>query len=231
MNKRILIAPLNWGLGHATRCIPIINALLEFNFEPVIASDGKALEFLKKEFPELEFIELPSYNISYSKKGSHLKLKLLKDAPKILKAIKTEHNIVQDLIVKNNIYGIISDNRFGVYSKKVPSVYITHQLNVLSGNTTFISTKLHQKTIKKFDECWVPDFKKNYSLSGVLGHSENPLIPTKYIGALSRFSKMSLQTKYDLMVLLSGPEPQRGLLEQKLFKELLVFFSAILWYN
>lgn len=220
MSKRILIAPLNWGLGHATRCIPIINALLINGFEPIIASDGNALSLLKKEFPELEFIELPSYNITYSKKGSLLRFKLLKDAPRVLKAINAEHKIILDLVDKNKIDGIISDNRLGVYSKKVPSVYLTHQLSVLSGNTTLLSTKLHQKTIKKFDECWIPDYKGHNSLSGVLSHSKNRLITIKYIGTLSRLNKIDLQQKYDLMVLLSGPEPQRTLLEEKLLLEL-----------
>ena len=220
MSKRILIAPLNWGLGHATRCIPIINALKNNGFEPIIASDGDALFFLHKEFPDLEFIELPSYNIKYSKKGSHLKLKLLKDAPRVLKAIKAEHKIIQDLIVSNKIDGIISDNRFGIYSKKVPSVYVTHQLNVLSGNTTWISSKLHQKAIRNFDKCWIPDFGENDNLSGVLGRSKNDLTTTKYIGILSRFNKINLPKKYDLMVLLSGLEPQRTIIEEKLFIEL-----------
>jgi uncharacterized protein (TIGR00661 family) len=220
MSKRILIAPLNWGLGHATRCIPIIKALIIYGFNPIIASDGSALSILQKEFPKLEFIELPSYNINYLKKGSHLKLKLLKDSPKILKAVKAEQKLTERLIASNRIDGIISDNRFGVYSKKVPSVYITHQLNVLSGNTTWLSTITHQKVIKNFDECWVPDFEDNNNLSGVLGRATNNLITTKHIGTLSRFNKINLPKKYALMVLLSGPEPQRSILEEKLLSEL-----------
>ena len=82
--KRILVAPLHWGLGHATRCIPIINALIEHSFEPIIASDGVALDLLKKEFPKLLCLELPSYNIEYSEKGQSLKLKLLKSIPKLV---------------------------------------------------------------------------------------------------------------------------------------------------
>ena len=220
MNKQILIAPLNWGLGHAARCIPIINALLFHGFQPIIGGDGSALSLLKKEFPKLECIELPSYNINYTKNGSYIKLKLLKKVPKILKAINAEHKLVQDLINQNKIHGIISDNRFGVHSKKVPSVYITHQLNVLSGNTTLLSTKVHQKIIKKFDECWIPDYEGTNNLSGDLGHSKSSAIKTTYIGPLSRFNKQDVPKKYDLMVLLSGPEPQRSLLEAKLFDEL-----------
>lgn len=229
MKKRILVAPLNWGLGHATRCIPIIQALKKHDFLPIIASDGFALELLKKEFPELIFLELPSYDIKYSKKGKSFKLKLLKDSPRILKTIKAEKKLVSQLIKQYNISGIISDNRFGVYNKYVPSVFITHQLQVLSGSTTRLSTKLHEKIIKKFHECWVPDQKGELNLSGQLGHVDTTSIKTKYIGPLSRFEKKDFSIKYDLMVLLSGPEPQRSLLEDKLLKLLKKYSGKVLF--
>jgi len=231
MKKRILIAPLNWGLGHATRCIPIINALIENNFEPLIASDGTALLFLKKEFPQLKHIALPSYNIEYSEKGRSTKLKLLKELPRFLKIIKEENNAVKKIIYRYKINGIISDNRFGVYNNKIPSVYITHQLNVLSGNTTWISTKFHQNVIKKFNECWVLDNERGYKLSGRLGHLNNPGFKTKlkYLGVLSRFNKQELNPIFDLLVLLSGPEPQRTLLEKKLITELQHFSGMVLF--
>lgn len=220
MKKRILVAPLNWGLGHATRCIPIINALIEQGFEPIIASDGAALTLLQKEFPKLSSIELPSYNIAYAKNGKFLKFKLLKDSPKLLKAIKSEKKVTKHFIENNHISGIISDNRLGVYSKKLPSVFITHQLKVLSGNTTWISTKIHEKFIKKFSACWIPDIEATNNLSGILGHPETFEIPTTYIGPLSRFEKKFTTKVHDILVLLSGPEPQRTLLEKKLFAEL-----------
>ena len=214
--KRILVAPLNWGLGHATRCIPIINALIEDGFEPIIASDGIALELLKKEFPELKTMELPSYGITYAKKGKWFKMKLIKDSPKLAKAIKKEKKETKKLIETLNIEGIISDNRLGVHSKKIPCVFMTHQLNVLSGKTTWLSTKLHQKFIKKFNECWVPDCKGEPNLTGKLGHVKSFDIPIKYLGPISRFTKRETEKKHQIMVLISGPEPQRTLLEEKL---------------
>ena len=221
MKKRILVAPLNWGLGHATRCIPIINALLQEGFAPIIASDGDALALLSKEFPNLPTIELPTYNISYSKNGKLFKLKLLKDLPKILKAIKAEKEAVESILKHNDIAGIISDNRLGVRSKKVPSVFITHQLQVLSGNTTWLSTKMHKEIIKKFNVCWVPDVEdEEVNLSGILGHVKGFDVPVKYIGPLSRFTKSDTDIKHDLLVLLSGPEPQRSFLETKLLEAL-----------
>ena len=221
MKKRILVAPLNWGLGHATRCIPIINALLQEGFAPIIASDGDALALLSKEFPNLPTIELPTYNISYSKNGKLFKLKLLKDLPKILKAIKAEKEAVESILKHNDIAGIISDNRLGVRSKKVPSVFITHQLQVLSGNTTWLSTKMHKEIIKKFNACWVPDVEdEEVNLSGILGHVKGFDVNVKYIGPLSRFTKSDTDIKHDLLVLLSGPEPQRSFLETKLLEAL-----------
>ncbi len=228
-SKTVLIAPLNWGLGHATRCIPIIRGLLAENYTPVIGSDGIALQLLQKEFPELETITLPDYQIEYAKKGKNFKLKMLKDSPKILKAISEEKKIVKKLVKKRDFCGIISDNRLGVYSKKVPSVFMTHQLNVLSGNTTWFSSKLHQLAIKKFDECWVPDVADKPNLSGKLGHLKKHSFPIKYIGPLSRLHAQELPIVYDLMVILSGPEPQRTMLEEKLFEEVKHFDGKVLF--
>lgn len=207
-------------MGHATRCIPIIKALISANFEPVLASDGDALLLLQKEFPFLKSYTLPSYNIKYTKISKYLKLKLLLSVPSIISAVKKERKVIAQLIEKKYIIGIISDNRFGVYSTEIPSVYLTHQLNVLSGITTFFTSKIHQSIIQKFDECWIPDSFSEENLSGELGHLKNNNFNLKYIGILSRFNAENIEKKYDLLVLLSGVEPQRTLLENKLLTEL-----------
>ncbi|SNR39672.1 Predicted glycosyl transferase [Lutibacter agarilyticus] len=216
-------------MGHATRCIPIIEALIKAGFEPVLASDGEALLLLQKEFPFLKSYTLPSYNIRYAKSGKNLKFKLFFRIPFVFLAIKKEQKVTAEIIEKEEIKGIISDNRFGVYSSKIPSVYITHQLQVLSGLTTKISTAFHQKIIKKFDECWVPDVANELNLSGKLGHLKDNNFNLKYIGILSRFIFIEKPLKYDLLVLLSGPEPQRTLLEEKLLKELKNYKGSVLF--
>lgn len=210
--KKVIIAPLNWGLGHATRCVSIIEELQKKNFIPVIASDGNALRFLKKEFPTLEYLELPSYNISYSK---NLKWTLFFKLPTFLNTVKKEQKVLQEYLHNTkNIVGIISDNRFGIHSKKIPSIYITHQINVLSGILTPITSYFHQRIIKKFNECWIPD-DENLKLSGKLSKSSNKL-HQKYIGILSRFKKQNLEQEIDVLIILSGPEPNRTQLESKL---------------
>ncbi len=216
----ILVAPLNWGLGHATRCIPIIRELLKNNYNPIIASDGDALDLLRKEFPYLTCLALPSYKIRYAKKGEFFKIKMLFNSPRIVLATLRERYVVNQIIKTHNISGIISDNRFGINHNKIPSIFITHQLNVLSGRTTKISSYLHQLIIKSFNECWVPDLNHKHNLSGDLGHLKHDILNLKYIGPLSRFNINSKPYVYDYLVLLSGPEPQRYLLEQKLFEEL-----------
>lgn len=218
--KNILVAPLNWGLGHATRCIPIIQELEKNGFNPIIASDGVALALLIKEFPNLTTIELPSYNIEYAKKGENFKWKLIKNSPKTIYAILQEKQQIKKIVKEHQLAGIISDNRLGVHSKKVPSVFITHQLTVLSGKTTWISSKLHQHFISKFTECWIPDVNEIPNLTGKLGHLKSTKLKLTYIGILSRLQKKELPIKYQLMVILSGPEPQRTFLEEKLITEL-----------
>lgn len=219
VKKKIMVAPLNWGLGHATRCIPVIKALIDNNFEPVIASDGEALLLLQKEFPELKSFQLPSYNIKFSK-GNRLKYKLFLNIPRFLITARKEREVTEEIIFKENISGIISDNRFGVRSNKIPSVYITHQLNVLSGNTTSITSKFHQRIISKFDECWVPDSIDQPKYSGDLSNTVKENLKVKFIGILSRFHKGQGNIKQDILIVLSGPEPQRSILEKKLLVQL-----------
>ncbi len=225
----ILVAPLTWGLGHATRCIPIIQALQEDGYRVIIASDGIALELLQKEFPQLQTVTLPSYDIEYSKKGQHFKRKMLSNIPKIVKAIRKEHKILQSILEDYSIDGVISDNRLGLYTSKVPTVFITHQLQVLSGKTTSITTFLHKRFIKRFDECWVPDYKEEINLSGALGHPKNIDHIVHYIGPLSRMEKENLPSHYDALVILSGPEPQRSILETLLLTELKKYHGDILF--
>ncbi|MFV8226376.1 glycosyltransferase [Christiangramia aquimixticola] len=217
---RILVAPLNWGLGHATRCIPIVKELEFAGFEPVIASDGEALKLLKKEFPHLIHLKLPSYKIRYTKKSRLLKWKLLAESFRIQKVIKAEQIQTEAIVREYEIQGIISDNRFGVRSNSLDKhVFITHQINVLSGRFTFLSSFLNRRYLKKFDQCWIPDMEGEDNLSGKLGHPRQLPENCKYIGVLSRLEKTESLKKYEYLILLSGPEPQRSILEKIMLKE------------
>ncbi len=219
--KTIMVAPLNWGLGHATRCIPIIRSLLDLDFRVLMASDGPALELLKFEFPNLDSIELPSYNIRYATHGRFFKIKMLASLPHIYKTMISEEKVIDGLVTEGAVDGIISDSRFGVRNPEVPSIYITHQLNVLSGSTSTLSTIAHQRIIRRFDSCWVPDVRDiALNHSGILGHLPAPSFPLRYFGIVSRLKKMESPIDLDILALLSGPEPQRTLLENKLKEEL-----------
>ena len=147
--KRILVAPLNWGIGHATRCIPLINALISHNYEVVIAADGRPLHLLITEFPDLEIVRFPGYNIKYSK-YLPMSVSMLLQLPKLLWNIKKEHEALNQIIIDYKIDGIISDNRFGLFSKKVPSVFITHQLQIQS---LYFSNQIRRFNYKYINKC------------------------------------------------------------------------------
>ncbi|NOQ92060.1 MAG: glycosyltransferase, partial [Flavobacteriaceae bacterium] len=162
--------------------------------------------------------------------------KLLFNIPRLIKVVKKEQQVVAKIIKKEGLTGLISDNRFGVYSKKIPSVYITHQVNVLSGFFTFLTSKIHQRIIAKFDECWILDYKGENNLAGRLSQTNNSKANVKYIGPISRldikipsFEGGTNKKRYDLLVLLSGPEPQRSLLEEKLLEELKSYSKSVLF--
>ena len=154
--------------------------------------------------------------------------KILSGTPRILKSVKQEFKATQKIIKKHSICGIISDNRFGVYSPNVESVFISHQINVLSGYTTSLSSKIHKEFIKNFDECWIPDFEGQFNLGGKLSHDFQISTKIRYIGPLSRFKKTYTETTNDVLLLLSGPEPQRTLLETKLLSEFKDFENNVI---
>ncbi len=217
-NESILIAPLNWGLGHATRCIPLIEKYLKEGHQVILASDGEALKLLIKEFPSLPAEKLPGYKIRYPKKALLMPLWILAQSLGIGKSIVKEKKVTEALVSKYKLTKIISDNRYGVRSKQVPSVFITHQLRVLSGIFSPVSSYIQKKMLQAFDEIWVPDYSGKPNLSGKLSHDIQLDIPVKYLGPLSRFNIREVSQKIDILVLLSGPEPQRSLLEKILIR-------------
>ena len=221
---KILIAPLNWGLGHASRCVPVIRELQKRNADVSIAASGRALALLKKEFPQLTFIDFPDYNIHYS---SNLIFGIIFQIPKILFGIFREHRQLEKIIREYHIDAVISDNRFGLWSRKVHTVFITHQVMLKCPKPLKFSEpllyKLNSFFIKKFDECWIPDVEEGNNLSGDLSHKFSLPKNAKYVGWLSRFSnaKLNGQTKkYNLAVIISGPEPQRTAFEKAILNEL-----------
>ncbi len=229
--KRVLVAPLDWGLGHATRCIPIIYALQEQNFEVIIAADGAVKNLLKTEFPDVVFTHLKGYKIRYSSKAGLLPLRLLVQFPRLLSRVFFEHLWLKKIIKEYQINLVISDNRLGLYHKKIPCIYITHQLQIKTGNlfTQWLAQRMHYFFINKYSACWIPDNELTKNLAGELSHPKRlPATTVKYIGPLSRFKKITIEKKYELLILISGPEPQRTIFETLMMKELKSFDGNVL---
>lgn len=220
--KRILICPLDWGLGHATRCIPVIRLLLEKNAEVYIAAERRPLALLRREFPGLTFIPFRGYDISYPRSGS-MALKMLLSLPALLKGIKREYTELQQIVDRYKIDVVISDNRYGCHTKKAKSIFITHQLMV---KTPLFEKAVHKKIlayIKNYDECWIPDTAGSSNLSGDLSHKYPLPEHAYYTGPLSRFEKnetRDIPQDHDILAVISGPEPQRSLFEQLVLQQL-----------
>lgn len=220
--KRVLVAPLDWGLGHAARCVPVIRAFCDQGAEVILAADGRPAAFLAQQFPELELIRLRGYDITYPK-SDRLALHLLLSAPRIFSRIREEREVLRTIIREKKIDIVVSDNRFGLGTGAAYSVYITHQLRVPAKTAGALATRIHRSYIETYDEVWVPDHPHaTENFSGTLAHP--PPYPIKnlhYVGPLTRFPQAdALPLERPLLVLLSGPEPQRSLFEQLIIGQL-----------
>jgi uncharacterized protein (TIGR00661 family) len=229
--NNILVVPLDWGLGHATRCIPIIQTLLENNCKVYIAAETATRSLLETEFPQCNFLPIKGYRIRYSRQKYFLPIKMAIQLPRILLRSFQEHRWLKKVVHQFSIDAVIADNRFGLFHSEIPSVYITHQLLIKTGNrfSEKIIQKIHGWIIKKYRHCWVPDFEGNENIAGELSHPTKSPANVKYLGCLSRLSfVLPPIKKYDLLLLLSGPEPQRTIFEKLLLLQLKNFDGKVM---
>ena len=222
---RILIAPLNWGLGHATRCIPLIQRYLDDGAEVWLGGTGESLRLLRTYFPDLSFVELAPLSIRYNAGKSQVTA-MLRAIPQLIRFTRNNQKKIKHLLSAVPFDLIISDNCFGVWSRQCECVYMTHQLHICLPRPwrwlESLASACHAHLYNIYKEIWVPDYEAEPNLSGILGHPGHLDPRVKYIGPLSRFSVKNdvccppSTVPYDVVAILSGPEPQRTIFEQQI---------------
>ncbi len=228
----VMVCPLNWGLGHAARCVPVISTFQRFGHAVVVAGDGPVLHYLKGVFGStVQYYCLPDIHVSYPLRGSFA-LKMLWQLPRVVYSIWKEHILVQRLIDTTGASLLVSDNRYGLFSGKTKTIFITHQLFIKApqGFHWLEPLLFHcsQWFIRRFHSCWVPDFYDAENLSGDLSHMRT-LPRVRFVGPLSRFYAIDVTKEQNplpdgfpekfVLVILSGPEPQRSMLEKTLQRQ------------
>ena len=216
---KVLIIPLDWGLGHATRCIPIIQHMLKLGWKVSLAGEGKTAKLLSSEFPELPMFNLKGYRISYPTKGWLFIPKIILQIPKIIASIIREHCWLKQEMKIHGWDLVISDNRYGLFTDKAKTIIITHQLHLISGlgkPVDLLVRKITYLFLQRYNTCWVPDTEDSLNISGKLSHPNKLPKNVEYIGPISRMEKNDAAEKNTVLLLLSGPEPQRTILEEKL---------------
>ena len=227
MQARILVGILNWGLGHAARSIPVIRDYMARGYAPVIASDGLALDFLQQQFPGAVFEKLPALHIRYPRHPHLFPVFMAENALRNLKNIAAERRRVSELVQRYRPQMIYSDNRPFFRHPGVHSIYMTHQLQVPAGRFQKSASRLHHRWMDAFDEIFVPDYALPPGLSGRLGHPGENIPSVKYIGPLTRFDSKGDDIPLDWLLLLSGPEKQRTLLEKLLIRHQHLFGGRV----
>ena len=225
----VLIAPLNWGLGHASRCVPLVQRYLNEGNEVILGGDGESLTLLRRHFPKLRYVYLAPLRLRYSS-GKRQVWAMAKALPHILIWAWKDHVLLQSLLRNESINCVISDNRFGLFSKQTECVYMTHQLHILLPKgwkwAERIVSYFHACVCKRYNKVWVPDnCEFAESLAGALSHPDyrfySKLCSVSYIGPLSRFlidDKLSSANGkiFDVVAVLSGLEPHRSFLEKEI---------------
>ncbi len=225
--KTILVCPLDWGLGHATRMVPVIQLLLNKGAKVIIGADNRPLSFLMQRFPASEFVKLPGFTPVYPEDGS-MALAMIKSFPQMRIAARKAHDLLQEVIAEKHVDIVISDNRYELHSEKTYCVFVTHQLDIATPGITApakpIIRGIINQYIRKYDELWIPDFEGEPNLSGKLSHIQKiPVSNYHFIGPLSRFSRVEAEMPSEtpeILALLSGPEPQRTIFEELLVKQI-----------
>lgn len=219
--KRILVAPLDWGLGHGARCVPIIRRLVDRGAIPVIGADRGPLALLRAEFPGLEHVRLPGAGIRYAH-GTDQLWSMARQFPRLLHSIRQEHRLFERIRHDLRFDAVISDQRFGVRTSDLPSVLITHQVFPRVPFTQGALRYLNLRMIARFHRCWIMDEPDAPGWAGALSHGQPLPRNARYIGTVSRFSRNSTTTgpTYRIVAVISGPEPHRTQLEAILTDQL-----------
>jgi uncharacterized protein (TIGR00661 family) len=216
---RILVAPLDWGLGHATRCTPLIDRWLAAGHEVVLASNGRSADWLKARYPHLELLtDIPDYAVTYPSRGP-ITLHLVTQMVRLRKVVRAEHRWLQRIVIEKNIHQVCSDNRYGLYHVDVPCTLITHQLYLrVPKPFRWIVGKWLNYYLKRFRALWVPDYGLESNLSGLLSHGGAWDKKALFIGPLSRFhsAAVTVEKPYSVVAIVSGPEPTRTRFENQL---------------
>lgn len=225
-HMRIIFGICSWGLGHATRSLPIIRKFIREGDEVTVVSFGRALTLLRNELSDsVDFAELSDYQPPSTLNPRRLVLDTFLSTPAYLFAMKREHYFVEKLLSDGKIDAIFSDNRFGFYSLKAPSYFMTHQLRLLNplglrgleaGSETF-----NRWFLERSAGVIVPDFKED-GLSGRLAHGLSVINEDhlNYIGVLSDFTYRKVPQDLDVLVSVSGFEPQRSVFEELVLKQM-----------
>ncbi len=222
--KIILFTALDWGLGHAARTAEIIDRTLTAGYKLVIAASGRGYFFYKKRYSSVTIEKIPAFELTYSRRDALFELKILVTFLKFFVNVLIDRLYVARLLRKYRPSLIISDNRFGFYSRKVYSVIISHHINIqVPSNLKFLDKLLYGVNcffFKKFNENWIPDYPGEENLAGRIDHYRLCNLNSYYIGLLSRFKNYRCQPKkeYDFVCLVSGIEPQRPIFVSKLLE-------------
>jgi hypothetical protein len=215
---RILVAPLDWGLGHAVRCIPIIRQIMADGHQVILAVTPSTQPVLQEAFPDLPRVDMPAYNVRYPFRN--MLINAILQGPRVLLTALREYRVIKEVVREHRIDAILSDNRMGCFFRGIANVYMTHQYTILIPNLLLraFANWCHRRVIDQFTRLWVPDRNDQFALAPAMSRVP-PEKEAHYLGWLSEAKPASGDHDLKATFILSGPEPQRTRLEDRILAE------------
>lgn len=223
---KVFFAALDWGLGHTTRSVPVLRNILNHNHQLFIGCTQRQEIIYRQNLSVVRYIRLGSTEPVLSNSGSQT-LAFLRYIPQFLRAIRKERRSLHKLHQIHNFNLVLSDNRYGIYIKGCKNILISHQLNLILPDrlktTSWLVNRIIHRWINRFDTCIVPDYKSSLNLTSKLSQIFKGCKPEIiHTGPLSMMSSIIPQKTEipEVLIILSGPEKQRSVFEQKIINQL-----------
>ncbi|MFP4223274.1 MAG: glycosyltransferase [Phycisphaeraceae bacterium] len=228
MARRILFGTSSWGLGHATRDLVLIRALLEAGCEVTVVATGPALKVLRGELGErCDYLDWPDMPSTISRSTIGFYVKTISFIPRIFLAWFDEKRRLRKLLRDRPIDVVISDHRYGLVTDAVPCFFISHSPRYIAPwRSWFMETCMElfvAAWLRPAEKLLVPDHDQR-GLSGDMSHKTR-FFPREKMVFLGQLSSLSLPDDppgqdIDTFISISGPEPQRTRFQAKVLGQL-----------
>jgi len=228
MARRILFAVHDWGLGHATRSLVLIRALVQRgDAVTILMAESPGLALLRAELGDAcEFYPYEDIPKPFSRYPAVFYFRMSCSVPQIWLRFTLEQRLTERLVRERRLDAVVSDSRLGVWSREAPSYCVFHSLRqIIPGRPRQLERiveRAQRYALRGYRAILVPDVEGDDALAGDLAHDLDVDWRGKlvYIGPLSELQPNGAAEDIDYFFSISGVEPHHTMLAERVLAAL-----------